>query len=61
MKLYLLAGGEIDLDPKTIHTVTALPKGSRVSTTTPDGQAGESYDVYECASRVRSMMQLEAQ
>ena len=61
MILYLLAGGEIDLDPKSIHTVTALSKGSRVSTITPDGQPGDSYDVYESASRVRHMIQSEVQ
>lgn len=54
--LNLHDGGTVTLDPDTIRVVSAIPKGSSITTVLPNGELGRTYKVYEAISRIRSMM-----
>lgn len=58
--LNLQGGGTVTLDTDTIRVVSAIPKGSSITTVlpngVPNGELGHTYKVYEVISRIRHMM-----
>ena len=54
--LNLQSGGTVTLDTDTIRVVSAIPKGSSITTVLPNGELGHIYKVYEVISRIRHMM-----